>query len=134
MTSPSNFELIPTDLGAYGAQRARDAAFDAIRELWAQRKSEGLKQSELAARIGRDRGWVSACLRGPANWTMRTLGELAAGLGGEIEIRVIPLEKPSGDPLNYSAYDDYTPDEYTPAWANNTSISLSKPVDFHHAG
>lgn len=105
MTFPSSSELRERDLGDYGFARARDAAFDAVQGLWRMRKAAGMKQKDLAANIARDRGWVSSSLKGPGNWTMRTFGELVAGLGGEIEILVHPLEVPISPPLNYDAYD-----------------------------
>jgi hypothetical protein len=105
MTFLSSSDLRQRDLGDYGFARTRDAAFDAVLGLWRIRKAEGMKQKDLAANIGRDAGWVSASLKGPGNWTLRTLGELVAGLGGEVEIIVHPLEAPVYPPRNYDAYD-----------------------------
>ena len=99
--------LTEKDLAAYGTARAKDIAFDAIRALWDRRRDEGMQQKELASLIGRDAGWVSRCLRGPANWTFQTFGALAIGLGGEIEIVVHPLEEPSALRSNYDAYEEY---------------------------
>jgi transcriptional regulator with XRE-family HTH domain len=107
MTFQSDYALRDKDLADFGLQRARDAAFDAIQALWRRRKAGGMKQKDLAARIGRDPGWVSTALRGPGNWTMRTFGELAVGLGGEVEISVHALEDAIETPTNYNAYDGY---------------------------
>ncbi len=89
--------LPPQDLAAFGAARARDAAFDAVRQLWDRRKSEGMKQVELAQSIGRDPGWVSKTLSGPANWTMRSFGELVAAMHGEVVISVRAIEDSAVD-------------------------------------
>lgn len=89
--------LPPQDLAAFGAARARDAAFDAVRDLWDRRKSEGMKQVELAQAIGRDPGWVSKTLSGPANWTMRSFGELVAAMHGEVIISVRAIEDAAVD-------------------------------------
>jgi transcriptional regulator with XRE-family HTH domain len=108
MTFQSRLPDLPkADLAAYGVARAKDAAFDAIRRLWERRKAEGLKQKDLAEIIGRDAGSVSRYLSGPANWTFRTFGELAVGLGGEIEIQVHALEDPLDPAPNFDAYDGY---------------------------
>lgn len=105
MTFQSKLPLLAEpDLAAYGVARAKDAAFDAIRLLWERRKSEGMKQKDLAAIIGRDGGSISKYLRGPANWTFRTFGELAIGLGGEVEIKLRALEDPLDPAPNYDAY------------------------------
>jgi transcriptional regulator with XRE-family HTH domain len=79
----------------YGFARARDLAFDAVNELSRKRQANGMKQAELALRLGRDTGWLSKKLKGPGNWTLRTFGEMAEALGGEIEISIHPLEEPT---------------------------------------
>jgi len=107
----SSLGLEKNDLAAFGAQRARDAAFDAIRGLWARRRGEGLQLKELANRIDCNVGWLSRALRGPGNWTMRTLGELAAGLDGEITISVRAIEDAMVPPPNYDAWDDFDHEE-----------------------
>jgi hypothetical protein len=91
----------------YGFARARDLAFDAVMRLWEIRKKEGLTQAQLAASIGRDPGWVSRYLRGPGNWTLRTVGAFVVGLSGEIEISAHPLEEAISPARNYDAYEGY---------------------------
>lgn len=95
------------DLAAYGVARARDAAFDAVKDLWDRRRGEGMTQKELADLIGRDAGWLSRCFRGPANWTFRTFGELAVGLGGDPVIAIRALEDALPGGSNYDAWSDY---------------------------
>ena len=109
MTSHSaeNPDLEPRELADYGFARARDIAFDAVSALWRRRRDGGMKQVELAKIIGRDPGWISKNLRGPGNWTLRTLGELVEGLNGEIQITVYPSEDAPSKWTNYSAYYDY---------------------------
>ena len=109
MTSPSvdNPNLQPREVADYGFARARDIAFDAVSALWRKRRAEGMKQIQLAKSIGRDSGWVSRNLRGPGNWTLRTLGELVEGLDGELTITVYPLESAPSRRDNYSAYHDF---------------------------
>lgn len=93
-------------LAAYGVARAKDVAFDAVKVLWDRRKAEGMTQKEFAELIGRDPGWLSRCLRGPANWTFRTFGELVVGLGGEPQISIRALEDSIGS-ANYDAWSDF---------------------------
>ena len=84
--------LPPKDRAAFGAARAQDAAFDAVKELWDRRKAEGMRQTDLVNAIGRDAGWVSKALSGPANWTMKTFGELVIAMRGEVVIKVAAME------------------------------------------
>jgi DNA-binding phage protein len=95
------------DLADYGFARARDLAFDAAHSLWRVRRSNGMKQVDIAKALGRSPSWVNRSLRGPGNWTLRTFGELVEALGGEIEIHVHPLEAPLPIPVNYHAYAGY---------------------------
>lgn len=88
----------------YGFARARDLAFDAVQELWRKRQSTGLTQIDLAKKLGKDAGWLSKKLKGPGNWTLRTLGEMVEALDGELEIRVFPLEEPLHPARNFDAY------------------------------
>jgi hypothetical protein len=92
----------------YGFARIRDVAYDAVQELWRQRKVEGWSQVRLAANIGRDTGWLSRYLRGPGNWTFRTFGALVEGLDGVVEIRVRSAESVKSD--NNDVYSDYDGD------------------------
>lgn len=103
MTSDSN--VIPIEPG-FGFARTRSLAFDAVRKLWRIRRSQGMTQAELALRLDRDEGWVSKKLSGPANWTLRTLGDLIDALDGEIEITVLDL-RIGQQTDNYDAYAGY---------------------------
>lgn len=71
---------------------ARYDAYYAVLALWLKRKAEGMTQKDIAEKLGRDPAWVSRALGGPANWTLRTLGELAFALNGAVEIKAVPKE------------------------------------------
>ena len=102
MTSQS--DLLPREVGDYGFARARDLAFDAVHALWRRRRAEGMTQSDIAAILGRNRSWVSRSLQGPANWTLRTFGELIEAMRGDIAITSNAIE----DNLsNSNAYCEY---------------------------
>ena len=105
--------------------RVLDLSFDAVNELWRKRQSDGLKQIELAEKLGRDTGWVSKKLRGPGNWTLRTLGELVGALEGELEIRVAPLEQPLYARSNYDAYRDMDDNEDVISKSENVKARLT---------
>jgi transcriptional regulator with XRE-family HTH domain len=102
--------MAPDQKADYGFARVRDAAYDAVMELWRRRKAEGMTQAELAHAIGGDAGWLSRNLRGPGNWTLRTVGRLAEALNGEVEVKVHGLEDPLPVPPNYHAYVGYEPE------------------------
>src|ERR1700680_2804417 len=95
-------DLSPRELETFGFARARDIAFNAVRDLWKRRRGQGMTQKDLAARIGRDAAWVSRSLQGPGNWTLRTIGAFVVALNGEIEIKIHDLEEQSETPTNYS--------------------------------
>ena len=124
-TSYDPFELRERNLGKYGYARARDLAFDAVRELWDLRRSEGMTQASLASKIGRDPAWVNRNLRGPGNWTLRTLGEFVAALMGDLEIKVHPAERTSCSRENFHAYHEY---EAAIQTTNVKTIYVTNPV------
>lgn len=102
-TSPKTSEkLVPNELVETGAARARDIIFDAVHDLWQIRSEQGVKQTELAAALGKNPSWVCRSLAGPGNWTLETFGALAEALNGHIDVRLIPREH-----LRQSNYDFY---------------------------
>lgn len=94
----------------YGFARVRDAAYDAVMELWHRRKEQGMTQAQLAEALGGDEGWLSRNLRGPGNWTLRTVGRFVEALNGEVELKVYALEDPLPVQPNYHAYVGYEPE------------------------
>lgn len=104
------YALKGKDLENFGFSRVRDAAYDAVQELWRRRKAEGWTQVMLAQNLDRDTGWLSKYLRGPGNWTFRTFGALVQGLDGQVEIRVRAAEDELTDQRNYSPYSEYVLD------------------------
>jgi transcriptional regulator with XRE-family HTH domain len=96
-------DLTPKELETFGCARARDLAFNAVRALWKRRRSQGMTQNDLAAKIGRNPAWVSRNLQGPGNWTLRTIGAFVVALNGELEIKAHALEDPPDDPGPYGS-------------------------------
>lgn len=105
MTSRSVPSMTAKETRDYVFERARSLAFDAVYALWQKRQSEGIRQKDIAEKLEKREAWVSRSLRGPGNWTVRTLAELTDALGGELEITVRPIEDISSK--NYHAYVNY---------------------------
>ena len=128
-------EFSPSERAQYGEARAKNLAFDAVSELWRRRRAEGMKQRDIADAIGRQPATVSRNLRGPRNFTLRTLGEFVEALNGELEIIVRANEDPLLVPTNYHAYLDnlapetaYLPSSTTPTsslTSQSTGVSVS---------
>lgn len=104
MTLNSISPLMGEDAVDFEIARTRDLAFDAVQSLWRRRQSEGMSQADLAQKIDRDEAWVSRNLRGPGNWTLRTLARFANALDGEIALHLFALEDPAPTRDNYNAY------------------------------
>jgi transcriptional regulator with XRE-family HTH domain len=99
--------MTPKQRADYGFARVRDAAYEAVMELWRRRSAEGMTQAQLADALGGDAGWLSRNLKGPGNWTLKTIGRLVDALDGEIELRVYGLEDQLPSRPNYHAYAEY---------------------------
>jgi transcriptional regulator with XRE-family HTH domain len=104
MTSLSSDKRVRRE---YAVARARDIAFDAVLRLWRKRKATGMQQADLAEILGREKGWVSKQLKGPGNWTLRTMAELVEALDGELEIQAFGREEPVDSRTNHDAYSGY---------------------------
>ena len=94
----------------FGFARARDKAFASVRKLWKLRQSQGWTQLDLADRLGKDPAWVCRKLSGPTNLTLRTFGDLADAMDGEVEIRIVDLNDALHNKSNFDAYSDYFED------------------------
>lgn len=79
----------------------------------------GISQDELAARLGKDKAFVSRCLQGHNNMTLKTMFNIARALDQRMEVKFIDLNslapvnrkqiehtKPS---MNYRAAQPATP-------------------------
>lgn len=91
--NPENpFNLTKRELAKEGVIHVMYDAFYAVLDLWDKRKSEGMTQKDIAEKLGRDPAWVSRALGGPANWTLRTLGELTYALNGTVQLKAVAKE------------------------------------------
>lgn len=58
-------------------------------------RSSGLTQSELAARLGKTKGFVSQIMGGGNNLTLRTLADVAGAIGCRVQVKLVSEKKGS---------------------------------------
>ncbi len=68
--------------------RQEELILEATEALARALRSSGLTQSELAARLGKTKGFVSQILGGGKNLTLRTLADVAGALGCKVQIQL----------------------------------------------
>ena len=73
-------------LGITLARQIFGALYSAVED---RHTNHGLTRGELAERTGRDKTGVSKLLRGPSNWTIRTISDVANGLELDVEITFV---------------------------------------------
>lgn len=56
-------------------------------------RSSGLKQSELAERMGKTKGFVSQIMSGGNNLTLRTLADVAGAIGCRVQVNLVAEKK-----------------------------------------
>ena len=56
-------------------------------------RSSGLTQSELAARLGKTKGFVSQIMGGGNNLTLRTLADVAGAIGCRVQVKLVSEKK-----------------------------------------
>lgn len=49
-------------------------------------QSQGLKQKDLAERLGKSQGWISRFMNDPTNFSIKKLVEIAVALGMELDV------------------------------------------------
>lgn len=75
--------------------------FGAIYAALILRKSDqGLTRAAIGDRTGRDKTGVSKILRGPGNWTIKTISDMANALDLDVEVRFVD---------KYNEYRIFTP-------------------------
>lgn len=84
--------------------RQEELILDATEALARALRSSGLTQSELAARLGKTKGFVSQILGGGKNLTLRTLADVAGALGCKVQIQ-LRAEKAVNHPASAPEWD-----------------------------
>jgi transcriptional regulator with XRE-family HTH domain len=80
--------------------------------------SDGISRTELAARLGRTKGFVSQILSGGRNLTLRTLASVADAMGYRVAMRAVLHEHTLSAPMVtlVSVTDDWAPGAGTTDW------------------
>ena len=94
-TSPQTPETLTPELRAeelrtIGFARVREAIFDAVDNLWQQRRTEGMTKKDIANSIGYHPSQITRALAGPGNWTLETIGALVEAMDGDLHVEVKP--------------------------------------------
>lgn len=121
-------EFSPKENASYGEELAKSAAHLAVRDLWARRLKSGMTQEQIAASIGKDPAWLSRVMKGPANWTLKTLGALVVALDGKLNIQVEAVEDNKGIMMtNFDAYHAQDPSYiFLPDMVGSIDAGVSK--------
>ena len=81
-----------TQSNAIRLEKQEQLLFDATELISRAMEQQGVSKSELAKRIGKSKAYVTQVLGGQANMTLRTLSDLAAVLGYDVELGAINLQ------------------------------------------
>ena len=65
--------------------------------------TQGLTQDHIAARLGRDKGFISRCLRGKENITLRTMSNIARAMDCRLDVAVSELSAAASASVHYVA-------------------------------
>ena len=67
-----------------------------------RRKTHSLSQKVLAEKLGKKPSFISRCLSGQQNMTIRTIHDMARAMDCRLEVNFVPLEslRPSNDRPN----------------------------------
>lgn len=72
---------------------AEELILDLTEQIVAAMKELGVNRTELAARMGVSKAFVTKLLRGNTNVTLKTMASLARSLGCNVNIEVCPKKK-----------------------------------------
>lgn len=106
-----------------------------IEAMQKQFRNSGLTQHDIARRIGKAPAFISRCLSGQQNMTMRTLHDIARALGCRVEVSLVPLaELPMANrrpyPPSATAVADYDEPPGGGIGCNNSRSGLLMPRAF----
>jgi transcriptional regulator with XRE-family HTH domain len=71
---------------------AEELILDLTEQIVAAMKELGVNRTELAARMGVSKAFVTKLLRGNTNITLKTMASLARSLGCNVNIKVCPKD------------------------------------------
>lgn len=84
-------QFVSTDarMRRFQQERAISAVTGIIRRAMDE---QGLRRTELAARLRKTKGWVTQLLDGEGNKTIRTVADVLAALGLELHVTCRPIQ------------------------------------------
>src|SRR2546422_7983143 len=88
MTGKNQVDRIPDEVLAEQYYRL---IHHLIGEMQAQYQTSGIAQKDMAARLGKKPSFISRCLSGQTNMTIRTIHELVRAMNARLEVIVRPL-------------------------------------------
>jgi transcriptional regulator with XRE-family HTH domain len=88
----NEYKAKTTDTAAVKLEKQEQLLFDATELISRTMEQQGVSKAELARRIGKSKAYVTQLLGGHTNMTLRTLSDLAAALGYDVELGAINLQ------------------------------------------
>lgn len=86
------FSALVDDLKSDRSYQHAKAKIDFASSLWRVMQQRNVSNSELAARIGKSRAWITKVLSGDCNFTIETMVDLADAVGGKISLHIADSE------------------------------------------
>ena len=105
--------------------------------VWSEFERADIKQSTLAARLGKGEGRISRLLGAPGNWTLDTVSELLFAIsGGTMDLSVAHLmAEPPRNMRNPVWFRNGAPDDAPDCWIALTATrSIRASVELPHKG
>lgn len=94
MKKPRNEKIDPTMLDAYYMRAMHKLLSELQSAYQATHGATGMTQKDIAERLGMGEAYVSHCLRGHKNMTLRTMSKLARAMDYRIEVGVASVNAP----------------------------------------
>lgn len=92
MMRNEQFSALIDDLKSDRSYQQAKAKVDFASSLWRVMQQHNVSNSELAARIGKSRAWITKVLSGDCNFTIETMVDLADAVGGKISLHIADSE------------------------------------------
>jgi transcriptional regulator with XRE-family HTH domain len=119
----TNVDRIPdADLAEYWSSFKHQI----LEKLQTTFRTRGMRQDEIGARIGKDPATISRALRGRRDMNLRTMHDLARGMGCRLHVELEPLDTlrhKNRQPLREEPRSNET------TTTNNTIIAHAEPID-----
>jgi len=98
---------------------------DLAAQIASKLDKEGLKQKDLAERLGKSPGWISRIINSPTNFSVKKLVELGSVLGLQLEIKFKESKANNFEPKTVPGQPKTTPSKQL-SFANNDFTSETK--------